>query len=117
MDLLKVSAKSSPNGVAGAIAGLIKENAVQFFHSVLSAPSLEEVKEYVKFSIQKLNEGGFTGIQSDDLASLPGKNWRRIMEAFKTLDASDEMNLRIYEQCLFERIEDAKAFINEGYRI
>lgn len=26
MDLLKVSAKSSPNGVAGAIAGLIKEN-------------------------------------------------------------------------------------------
>ena len=96
--------------------GLIKENAVQFFHSVLSAPSLEEVKEYVKFSIQKLNEGGFTGIQSDDLASLPGKNWRRIMEAFKALDENDEMNLRIYEQCLFERIEDAKAFINEGYR-
>ena len=26
MELLKVSAKSSPNGVAGAIAGLIKEN-------------------------------------------------------------------------------------------
>lgn len=26
MDLLRVSAKSSPNGVAGAIAGLVKEN-------------------------------------------------------------------------------------------
>ena len=26
MDILKVSAKSSPNGVAGAIAGLVKEN-------------------------------------------------------------------------------------------
>ena len=26
MEILKVSAKSSPNGVAGAIAGLIKEN-------------------------------------------------------------------------------------------
>lgn len=26
MDILKVSAKSSPNGVAGAIAGLMKEN-------------------------------------------------------------------------------------------
>ena len=26
MELLKVSAKSSPNGVAGAIAGLVKEN-------------------------------------------------------------------------------------------
>ncbi len=26
MEILKVSAKSSPNGVAGAIAGLVKEN-------------------------------------------------------------------------------------------
>lgn len=26
MELLKVSAKSSPNGVAGAIAGLVKQN-------------------------------------------------------------------------------------------
>lgn len=26
MEVLKVSAKSSPNGVAGAIAGLVKEN-------------------------------------------------------------------------------------------
>lgn len=96
--------------------GLIKENAVQFFHSVLSAPSCEEVEEYIKFSIQKLNEGGFTGIQSDDLASLPGKNWRRIMDSFKALDARNEMNLRVYEQCLFERVEDAKAFIHEGFR-
>lgn len=38
------------------------------------------------------------------------------MDSFKALDARDEMNLRIYEQCLFERIEDAKAFINEGFR-
>lgn len=26
MDILKISAKSSPNGIAGAIAGLVKEN-------------------------------------------------------------------------------------------
>lgn len=26
MEILKISAKSSPNGVAGAIAGLVKEN-------------------------------------------------------------------------------------------
>lgn len=96
--------------------GLIKENAVQFYQSVLDAPTQEEVENFIKLSIAKLNESGFTGIQSDDLASLPGKNWRRTLDSFKALDKRGEMNLRIYEQCLFERIEDAKAFIEEGLR-
>ena len=96
--------------------GLIKENAVQFYYSVLEAPSQEEVEEFIKHGIKKLNECGITGVQSDDLASLPGKNWRRILDAYKAVDEKGEMNVRYYEQCLFERIEDAKAFINEGFR-
>lgn len=96
--------------------GLLKENAVQFYYSVLEAPSQEEVESYIKYSIEKLHECGFTGIQSDDLASLPGKKWRRIIESFKALDAKGELKMRIYEQCLFERVEDAKAFIEEGFR-
>ena len=96
--------------------GLIKENAVQFYYSTLDEPSREDVKNYMRYSIRKLNEGGFTGIQSDDLASLPGKNWRNVIEAYKELDENDELTLRVYEQCLFERVEDAKAFIDEGFR-
>ena len=96
--------------------GLLKENAVQFYSSVLEAPSQEEVEGYIKYSAKKLNECGFTGVQSDDLASLPGKNWRRIMASYKALDARGELSIRHYEQCLFERAEDAKAFIEEGYR-
>lgn len=96
--------------------GILKENAVQFFYSVLDAPTQEEVEDLIQFGISKLNEAGVTAIQSDDLASLPGKNWRRIMSAFKALDNRGEMNLRIYEQCLFERFEDLKGFLKEGYR-
>ena len=96
--------------------GLIKENAVQFYYSVLDAPTQAEVENYIKYSVKKLNKCGFTGIQSDDLGALPGKNWKRIMNAYKALDERGELNLRHYEQCLFERAEDAKAFIEEGYR-
>lgn len=96
--------------------GLIKENAVQFYYSTLNEPSREDVKKYMRYSIRKLNEAGFTGIQSDDLASLPGKNWRNVIEAYRELDIDHELTLRVYEQCLFERVEDAKAFIDEGYR-
>lgn len=96
--------------------GVLKENAVQFYYSVLDAPTQKEVEDFILYGIKKLNESGFTGIQSDDLAALPGKKWRRIMDSFQALDAKGEMTLRVYEQCLFERIEDAKAFIEEGFR-
>ena len=96
--------------------GVLRENAVQFYYSVLEAPSQEEVEDYILHGIEKMNACGFTGIQSDDLASLPGKQWRRIMNAYQALDAKDALNMRVYEQCLFERIEDAKAFIEEGFR-
>ena len=96
--------------------GLIKEHAVQFFYSVLPAPSLEEVKDYIRHGMYKLNEHGFTGIHSDDLASLPGKDWRTVLRAYQELDEKDEMTLRVYEQCLFERLDEGKAFIQEGYR-
>ena len=96
--------------------GLLKENAVQFYYSVLDAPPAEEIEYLIKYSIADLNKAGITGIQSDDLASLPGKDWRRIMNAYKSLDSRGELNLRIYEQCLFERFEDLKTFIGEGYR-
>ena len=38
------------------------------------------------------------------------------MASYKALDARGELSIRHYEQCLFERVEDAKAFIEEGYR-
>lgn len=38
------------------------------------------------------------------------------MNAYKALDARGELNVRHYEQCLFERFDDAKAFVEEGYR-
>ena len=53
--------------------GLLKENAVQFYSSVLEAPSQEEVEGYIRYSAKKLNECGFTGVQSDDLASFREK--------------------------------------------
>lgn len=96
--------------------GVLKENAVQFFYSILDAPPQEEVEYLIKYSIRDLNRAGITAIQSDDLASLPGKNWRRIMKAYQALDEKNELNLRVYEQCLFERFEDLKTFISEGYR-
>ena len=96
--------------------GLLKENAVQIYYSLLDTPSQEEIENYITYSVKKLNECGFTGVHSDDLASLPGKNWKRVMNAYKALDERGELDIRLYEQCLSGSLEAAKGFIGEGYR-
>ena len=35
--------------------GLIKENAVQFYYSVLEAPAQEEIEGFITYGIGKLN--------------------------------------------------------------
>lgn len=96
--------------------GLIKENAVQFYYSVLDKPKQEQVEELIKLAMQRLNQKGITGIQSDDLAGLPGKDWHLVMNAYNSLQEKEAMTVRVYEQCLFERVEDFKKFVQEGYR-
>ena len=96
--------------------GVLRENAVQFFYSILDTPTQKEIESLIQFGVQRLNEKGITGIQSDDLASLPGKNWHRILQAFQSLDRKGALSLRVYEQCLFERFDDLKSFVAEGYR-
>jgi len=44
MDILKISAKSSPNSVAGAIAGLIKENGKAEMHAIGAGAINQAVK-------------------------------------------------------------------------
>lgn len=96
--------------------GLIKENAVQFFYSTLDKPSQKEVEGYIDLAMQRLNQKGITGIQSDDFSSLPGKDWQLILNSFNSMQLKDKMTVRVYEQCLFERIDDFKDFIDRGYR-
>ncbi|MDD2376426.1 MAG: stage V sporulation protein S [Clostridia bacterium] len=44
MDILKISAKSSPNSIAGAIAGLIKENGKAEMHAIGAGAINQAVK-------------------------------------------------------------------------
>lgn len=96
--------------------GIIKENAVQFYYSILDKPKQELVEKYIKLGMKRLNEKGITGIQSDDFSSLPGKDWQLIMNSFNAVQTRGEMTVRVYEQCLFERTEDYREFLKLGYR-
>ena len=62
MEILKVSAKSSPNGVAGAIAGLIKENG---------KVEVQAIDAYEKPFDEAVLTDERLGIPSEDAAKEP----------------------------------------------
>lgn len=96
--------------------GLIKEGAVQLFYSVLEKPSQDFVEDLIKLSMKDLNAEGITGCQCDDFSSIPGADWELVVNSYKSLQNKNEMTVRVYEQCLFERIDEFRNFLNKGYR-
>ena len=97
-------------------SGVVNEAAVKLFYKVIDEPSVADVENMLEFGLHKLSEEGITTCQSDDLLSVPGAGWRKVMQAYRNLDAQDRMPVRIWEQCLFLDYESFEEFVAEGYR-
>lgn len=97
-------------------SGVVNEAAVKLFYKVIDEPSVEDVEDMLEFGLHKLSEEGITTCQSDDLLSVPGAGWRKVMQAYQNLDAQGRMPVRIWEQSLFLDYEEFSHFVEEGYR-
>lgn len=96
--------------------GRLYEGACPLFYKILEKPDVEYIENLLKFGMSKLNECGITICQPDDFKSVPGADWRDIMQAYKNLEHRGEMTARIYQQCLFERFCDYEEFLEAGHR-
>lgn len=97
-------------------SGIMNEGAVKLFYKAIEEPSMEDVENLLKYGLQQLTEAGITTCQSDDLRSVPGAGWRKVIQAYRNLEGRGEMPVRIYQQCLFESFSEFEAFVDEGYR-
>lgn len=97
--------------------GRLYEDSCQLYYNILEAPGQEYIKNLMRYSMKKLNEGGITQVHPDDFSAVPGTTWKDIMGAYKDLAANDEMTVRIYQQSLFLRYEDYQEFLAEGNRM
>lgn len=66
MEILKVSAKSSPNSVAGALAGVLKENNYEAELQAIGAGALNQAVKAVAIT------RGFVAPHGIDLICIPG---------------------------------------------
>ena len=120
LEMLSVTADThQPEGGAigicdGAPDGRFFDNAMDMVYSAIPAPDKAMVKQHLIRACAKLNSYGVTSCQSDDFLSLGNLSWRTVNEAYRELEESGELTVRVYEQCNFTDAESLETFIREG---
>ena len=100
----------------GEPTGLISE-MMTFVYSKMKEPSIEHIKEMLLRSCEDANRVGLTSVQTDDFDALPGRNFDRIIKAYRELIAEGKLSVRVTEQCALTDPARYDEFINAGYEI
>lgn len=96
--------------------GILKEGAVTLCCDLLNSPSADDIKKMILHTQRELNRRGITSVETDNFLSLPGKDRRHIVRAYKELDGEGRLTVRVREQASFAAFSDMKEFIDEGNR-
>lgn len=107
-NLVELLPDGEPNGV-------IKESLLDSVKSKISTLDLQILKDILTVAQYKAFAQGLTSVQSDDVGYTPDSDYDLLFQAFKELDASDNLHIRIGEQCLLTDKSIVEAFFNKGY--
>jgi predicted amidohydrolase YtcJ len=94
--------------------GLLYDNAFDILDPYIPLPDKEEIKEMIKASSRALNAFGITSSQSDDYSVFRKIPFEVINEAFKELEESGELSVRVYEQSNFNDYDEFVRFVEAG---
>lgn len=120
LELLGVTA-DTPQPEGGRIGvengepdGRFFDNAMDQVYDAMPEPSREELKDMIRCACRELNARGITSSQSDDYFVYRKLPWQEINAAFRELEASGELTVRVYEQCNFADQESLEGFLAAG---
>jgi len=120
LELLGVTA-DTPQPEGGQIGmengepdGRFFDNAMQMVYDAMPVPDKEDLKQMIRTACKALNAYGVTSSQTDDYCVYRQLPWQTVNEAYKELEASGELTVRVYEQCNFTNLPDLQAFVEAG---
>lgn len=120
IELLKLTA-ATPQPDGGQIViengvpnGVLMDNAMDAVYAAIPVPSREELKNMIRLACGKLNSYGITSSQSDDYCVFANLPWKEVNAAYRELEASGELTVRVYEQSNFTNLSDLKEFVEAG---
>lgn len=95
--------------------GLFSEFALELIYKELGVPTKEILKELILDASNQLLAYGVTSVQSDDFRSFSNMPFEMVIEAYQELASTNQLPIRVYQQCLLPEFELLESFIQEGY--
>ena len=99
------------NGVPN---GIFFDNAMEPIYESIPVPGREELKNMIRSACKALNAYGVTSSQSDDYCVFRTVHWNEINEAYRELERSGELTVRVYEQSNFTDLPSLNEFVEGG---
>lgn len=99
----------------GEPLGIFRENALKLIYNIIPEPTVQDIKDMIITAGNKALSEGLTSVQSDDLESVPGDDFEKVITALKELLLEGKLPVRLNEQCLLPNMYKLKSFLNKGY--
>lgn len=122
LELLDITA-DTPQPEGGEIVlkdgvpnGVFLDNAMDLVYGAIPAPDKEELKGMIRAACGALNAYGVTSSQSDDYCVFASVPWQTVNQAYRELEESGELTVRVCEQANFTNLSELKEFVEAGNR-
>ena len=94
--------------------GRLYDNAIDLVKARIPEPDREEIKEMIRLACRALNAYGITSVQTDDYCVFRSVPFETVNAAYRELEESGELTVRVYEQANFTEEDKLRRFIEAG---
>ena len=101
-------------GDDGLPDGRLFDNAIDLIRPVYPLPDKEGLKEMIRLACGALNRYGVTSSQTDDYCVFRVIPFETVNEAYRELEQSGELTVRVYEQANITELDELERFVAEG---
>lgn len=99
----------------GQMTGVFRDTAMSYIYTRLPQPDREDLKRMLLRASERLNRCGITSCHSDDLCTFEGLPWQEVIAAYRELEESGSLTVRVYEQSQFTTPAALQEFFDLGY--
>lgn len=96
--------------------GLISEMML-FVYDQMKEAEVKDIKKMLMIACEDAVKVGLTSVQTDDFDALPGRNFGRIIAAYRELIKENALKVRVTEQCALADTKRHDAFEAAGFNI
>ncbi len=93
--------------------GRLYDNAMDLLAPFIPPPDKEGLKDMIRLACASLNAYGVTSAQTDDYITFLAVPWETVNEAYRELEASGELTVRVNQQANFTTLPELRRFVEE----